>query len=69
MSNRWKDVLANGIEVAMSVALLYAMTPDAEMHAWRFTSRLCQRIAHRFGAWGLESERHYMSLAEKGRMI
>jgi hypothetical protein len=69
MSNGWKEFYASAAELAVSVAVLFAMTPDADMQAWRFVSRVCQGVAHKFGTWGLASERRYLTLAEKGRMI
>jgi len=69
MTDRWKDLAANAAEVLLSVAVLYAMTPDADMRAWRWTSRMCQGIARCFGGMGIRAERRYLELAEQNRMI
>lgn len=65
-----KQILTYLVISGATVGLVYVLTSDnADLHVLRAFSHACQSSARVLGTWGLESERLYNAILERGRLV
>lgn len=65
-----KQILVYLLFSTATVGMAYLLTADgADLRILRAFSRSCQATARVVGTWGLESEKLYNAILERGRLV